>query len=50
MMDRGLIGATSTVFDAMSDIFDSLPIGIKLCFLASTGLFLIFGFLKMFTD
>lgn len=44
----GLIGAVSTAFDALRQIYDCLPTAVRLLLLGSVGVFVLFGVFKLF--
>lgn len=46
----GLIGACSKAFDALGDLFDCLPVAIRICIYAAVGLFFLFGLFKLFLE
>lgn len=47
---KGLISACSHGFEVLGDIFNALPIAVRLCVYACVGLFLLVGFFKLLSD
>lgn len=46
----GLIGAVSTAFDALRQVYECLPVAVRLLLLGTAGVFLLFGIFKLFLN
>lgn len=46
----GLIGAVSSAFDALRQVYECLPVAVRLLLVGTAGVFLLFGIFKLFIN
>lgn len=47
---KGLISSCSRAFEVLGEMFNALPIAVRLCVYACVGLSLLVGFFKLLSD